>query len=180
MPEIDWYYAKGQEQFGPIGSPELKTMADDGRLTPDDLVWREGLSQWTPSSRVRGLFSETSGSSPDVNAGQRARSIGAVDAPPMAGSNDGGNRRRAAPAAPVLYLFQGTLWVCCSATVVVAGISFLLALGKAKGALEQGGAAAVFLAISAASYVIARSGEKLTDLALSYLSARTDRPNQES
>jgi hypothetical protein len=177
MPEIDWYYAKGQEQFGPIGSPELKAMAEDGRLTPDDLVWREGLSQWTPSSRVRGLFSEASGSSPDVNAGQRARSIGAVDAPPMAGSDYGGNPRRAVPAAPLLYLLQGTLWVCCSATVIVAGIRFLLALGRAVGSLEQGGAAAVFLAFSAASYVIARSGEKLTDLALSYLSARAGRTN---
>jgi hypothetical protein len=178
MPEIDWYYAKGQEQFGPVGTSELKAMAEAGRLTPDDLVWREGLSQWTPSSRVRGLHSGQTGSSPDISAGQRARSLGAVDAPPMAGTDFGGGARREVRAAPFFYLLQGALWLCCAATVVVAGISFLLALSRAEGGQEQAGAAAVFVAFTAAAYVIARSAEKLTDLAISFLTARADRPSQ--
>jgi hypothetical protein len=178
MPEIDWYYAKGQEQFGPVGTSELKAMAEDGRLTPEDLVWREGLSQWTPSSRVRGLFTGKTGSSPDISPGQRARSIGAVDAPPMAGTDFSQGADREVRAAPFLYVLQGALWVCCAATVVVAGVGFLLALGRAEDGQEQAKAAIVFVAFTVAAYVIARSAEKLTDLAISFLAARADRPSQ--
>lgn len=56
MSPIEWYYAKGDQQQGPVSSGELKQLAVSGQLVPDDLVWREGMSEWVAASNVRGLF----------------------------------------------------------------------------------------------------------------------------
>ncbi|GEM_PF-1024591 len=53
-----WYYAKGEQKIGPITAGELKRLAENAELLPDDLVWREGLRDWMPAKRVRGLFPE--------------------------------------------------------------------------------------------------------------------------
>lgn len=58
MAAIDWYYARDNKQMGPVSSAELKNLADAGQLQPDDLVWREGLTEWAPARSVRGLFEE--------------------------------------------------------------------------------------------------------------------------
>jgi uncharacterized protein (TIGR00266 family) len=52
----EWYYAKNNQQNGPISTTALQAMASDGRLLPTDLVWKEGLADWTPASRVENLF----------------------------------------------------------------------------------------------------------------------------
>ncbi|MCS7306111.1 MAG: DUF4339 domain-containing protein [Thermoguttaceae bacterium] len=51
-----WYYAQENKQFGPVSAAELKALADGGKLQPDDLVWREGMADWVPARRVKGLF----------------------------------------------------------------------------------------------------------------------------
>jgi hypothetical protein len=56
MTAIQWYYARGQQQCGPVSSSELKRLADQGELAPDALVWREGIKEWIPARSVRGLF----------------------------------------------------------------------------------------------------------------------------
>jgi hypothetical protein len=56
MTAIEWYYARGNKQHGPVNSAELKRLATAGELVPDDLVWREGLTEWAPARSVRGLF----------------------------------------------------------------------------------------------------------------------------
>ena len=56
MTAIQWYYARGQQQCGPVSSSELKRLADQGELAPDALVWREGMKEWIPARSVRGLF----------------------------------------------------------------------------------------------------------------------------
>src|SRR4051812_49000835 len=60
MPEVQWYYARKDEQFGPVSAGELKQLADAGRLSPDDLLWREGMDAWTTAINLRGLFSPES------------------------------------------------------------------------------------------------------------------------
>ncbi|HQZ68013.1 MAG TPA: DUF4339 domain-containing protein [Planctomycetaceae bacterium] len=52
----NWYYAKSGEKHGPISSSELKQLASDGRLSTDDLVWREDMKDWKKASSVTGLF----------------------------------------------------------------------------------------------------------------------------
>lgn len=56
MAEILWYYAHDQQQMGPVSSAELKRLAAAGQLAVDDLVWREGMDEWAPAGRVKGLF----------------------------------------------------------------------------------------------------------------------------
>ena len=35
----DWYYTQNDERRGPVSFSRLKTMAADGWLGPDELVW---------------------------------------------------------------------------------------------------------------------------------------------
>jgi hypothetical protein len=52
----EWYYASGDEKIGPLTREELQEHADSGRLTREDLVWRDGLEEWKPASSLKGLF----------------------------------------------------------------------------------------------------------------------------
>ncbi len=51
-----WHYSDGGQRHGPVTAAELKAMADSGRLTPDSLVWKDGMSEWKPAKNVKGLF----------------------------------------------------------------------------------------------------------------------------
>jgi len=56
MPSGEWYYARGNQQHGPVSATELKALAESGALSPDDLVWRAGMSDWVAARRIKGLF----------------------------------------------------------------------------------------------------------------------------
>ena len=56
MSPVEWYYARENNQMGPVSSVELKRLADVGELLPEDLVWREGMTEWSVARNVRGLF----------------------------------------------------------------------------------------------------------------------------
>lgn len=58
MAEIFWYYAKNEQQYGPISSGELKQLAASLSLAREDLVWREGMENWAPAGKVKGLFAD--------------------------------------------------------------------------------------------------------------------------
>lgn len=59
-----WHYAKDDQRLGPVSGSELRAMAADGRLASDDLVWRGGMSTWTPAGRINGLFPSTAAPPP--------------------------------------------------------------------------------------------------------------------
>src|SRR5262249_7238257 len=52
----EWYYAKGNVQHGPVSVTEIKRMAAGGELAPSDLVWNEGLTDWTAAGSSKELF----------------------------------------------------------------------------------------------------------------------------
>ncbi|NLX94940.1 MAG: DUF4339 domain-containing protein [Rhodopirellula sp.] len=56
MNPIEWFYAKDNKRLGPVSPAELKQLVVRGELTGGDLVWRQGMSDWTPARRVKGLF----------------------------------------------------------------------------------------------------------------------------
>ena len=56
MAQQDWFYEASGQRKGPISALELRQMAVAGGITPATLVWREGLSQWSPAKAIRGLF----------------------------------------------------------------------------------------------------------------------------
>ena len=55
----EWYYTKNGQQVGPVSMEEIKTRAESGELTPDDQVWKEGMGDWKPAGKVKGLFPAT-------------------------------------------------------------------------------------------------------------------------
>lgn len=47
LPTDAWYYAVGSERRGPVSASALR-----GGITSDTLVWRRGMTEWTPASAV--------------------------------------------------------------------------------------------------------------------------------
>ena len=50
-----WYYALNGEQKGPISTEELMALVANGQLTPNDLIWRKGFTEWVRVAKVREL-----------------------------------------------------------------------------------------------------------------------------
>jgi hypothetical protein len=48
-----WWYANGRSQKGPVDDETMRSLIVDGLVTPDSLVWSEGLDSWRPCSRTR-------------------------------------------------------------------------------------------------------------------------------
>jgi uncharacterized protein DUF4339 len=55
MPD-NWFYFKSGVQHGPVTPDGMKQLASQGALTPADLVWTDGMSDWATASQVPGLF----------------------------------------------------------------------------------------------------------------------------
>lgn len=51
---MNWYYAVGQQQQGPVTEEQLQALAKDGVVTGDTMVWREGMADWQPYRAVNG------------------------------------------------------------------------------------------------------------------------------
>jgi hypothetical protein len=51
-----WYYHDGDKQCGPVTWPELRRMASEGELSPEDRVWGEGLPGWQAAKLIPKLF----------------------------------------------------------------------------------------------------------------------------
>lgn len=56
MPDPVWYLFHDGAQQGPMPLEELRGLADQGRLKPDSLVTRVGMTDWVPARSVPELF----------------------------------------------------------------------------------------------------------------------------
>jgi len=56
MSEAIWYFADGDEERGPVTEAQIRALVGTGNLKRDDLVWKEGMEDWTPAEEVPGLF----------------------------------------------------------------------------------------------------------------------------
>ena len=52
QPEIKLFIAIGGQQYGPYNIDMCKQMVQSGRLTPQSMVWMEGMPAWAPASQV--------------------------------------------------------------------------------------------------------------------------------
>jgi hypothetical protein len=52
----EWHYTRDGQQLGPVSAAQIKQLAASGQLRPDDLVWKEGMADWSPAARIKGLF----------------------------------------------------------------------------------------------------------------------------
>ena len=65
-----WYYAKGNQQHGPVGVEEVRRLLASGELAPTDLVWAGGMPEWTEAQQVEGLMPAVAPSPPPLGAGR--------------------------------------------------------------------------------------------------------------
>ncbi|MEW6303188.1 MAG: GYF domain-containing protein [Verrucomicrobiota bacterium] len=50
---MNWYYAEGTQQTGPITEADLDALFASGRINAATLVWREGMANWQPYGQVK-------------------------------------------------------------------------------------------------------------------------------
>lgn len=48
----DWFYAKNDQQEGPLPAQEIRDLLEQGTLSPDTLVWTNNMPDWLPASTV--------------------------------------------------------------------------------------------------------------------------------
>ena len=60
----EWFYLVDEKKRGPVGSADLKRLADSGVLKPADLIWKEGLAAWVAASSIKGLFPQAASPPP--------------------------------------------------------------------------------------------------------------------
>ncbi|MDD4871567.1 MAG: DUF975 family protein [Kiritimatiellae bacterium] len=137
---MQWYYADQGKSVGPVSEVEFQNLVSSGKITPQTLVWHEGMPEWVKHETINQ-------SSPVVTA-----QISGTPETPAGGQGTTHNRDLMAQARTALQgnwgLAVGTCFVmgCVSfvaAIIPVAGniISFLI-----SGALALG-MAIFFLAI---------------------------------
>jgi hypothetical protein len=164
MAEVQWYYARSDQQFGPVSASELKQLADAGQLAPNDLLWREGMDAWTTAINLRGLFTEEAGTT--KSAAPSAIATTAVVVQTVAPRPHAGAAVSRTALGSVLRSTQTILWTICVLVVLAGVILFTRAFLNAKDAHEEAAAGAVFSTFFIAAYVLARAGEKLSRLLL--------------
>ncbi|QKV18591.1 DUF805 domain-containing protein [Oricola thermophila] len=50
MDDKIWFWARDNEQNGPVDIAEIDTLISARKIGPDTLVWREGMSDWQPAA----------------------------------------------------------------------------------------------------------------------------------
>jgi len=43
---MEWFYAEGDRQCGPVSDEQLVDLARSGKVLPNSLVWRQGMAHW--------------------------------------------------------------------------------------------------------------------------------------
>lgn len=59
-----WYYTRQGQRFGPLSCEQMRQMMASGQLQQADLVWTEGMSEWTPAGRVGQLSAPATATAP--------------------------------------------------------------------------------------------------------------------
>ena len=58
MPHRQWYYQQNEQRVGPIPKDQFAELFRTGQLPPETMVWAEGLKDWAPAFKVKGLLPE--------------------------------------------------------------------------------------------------------------------------
>jgi uncharacterized protein DUF4339 len=67
---MSWYYADAGQQAGPVDDAQFDALVRSGKITPDTLVWCQGMAEWKPLRTVRPASAASAASAPPtVTAG---------------------------------------------------------------------------------------------------------------
>lgn len=58
-----WFYGENGQQIGPLDDAQLNAAISEGRILPETLLWREGMTNWQPLHQLRangGLYAYAS------------------------------------------------------------------------------------------------------------------------
>ncbi len=156
---MQWYYSKSGAQLGPIGQDELIAKIASGEIQQSDMVWREGMSDWMPVSKVAEL-AQAAGqlrtTQPSVPVGGDVMNSPYVS--PTAGSTV-----PSAYGGPVIpnYLWQSIVVAifCCPpfgipAIVYAAKVDGLVARGDIQGAMAASASAKNWCGIAVGSWIV--------------------------
>ncbi|MFT4177685.1 MAG: DUF4190 domain-containing protein [Luteolibacter sp.] len=47
-----WFYAENGTQAGPVDDGQFRELITQGRISPETLVWRDGMPTWLPLNQV--------------------------------------------------------------------------------------------------------------------------------
>jgi hypothetical protein len=64
----EWFYTDQGQRRGPVTWQQLQQLATGGQLKPNDLVWKNGMPQWSPASSQAGLFGAPTAPAPAAAA----------------------------------------------------------------------------------------------------------------
>lgn len=117
-----WFVASGGKQQGPYSEAQFRDLIAQGTVTPDTLVWSEGMSGWQKAGDIPGLLS--SGSRPPPFPGSAA--------PQTDGSLAGGGPLSATFGVWALFgrsllLFIGNLFVIPAPWLVTGFYRWMIA-----------------------------------------------------
>jgi hypothetical protein len=56
-----WFFARDNQQHGPIATADLRQMIRSGQVRPDDLVWSDGMENWQAARDVAELSVDAAG-----------------------------------------------------------------------------------------------------------------------
>lgn len=54
--EADWYFRKGEKEYGPFSASALKKLVEEGRLTRECKLRRGEQGDWVPATKAKNLF----------------------------------------------------------------------------------------------------------------------------
>ena len=49
---MQWYYALGEQRVGPVSQAEFDRLVQAGTITPQTLVWQQGMTEWKTRAEV--------------------------------------------------------------------------------------------------------------------------------
>lgn len=104
---MNWYYAAGGQQQGPVDDAQLDALIQSGTVTQDTLIWREGMTNWQPLRQAR-----------PAAGGSSAPTAPPMAAPPIAGGAASSGEVVCAECGKMFTrdnaIQYGTAWVCAT------------------------------------------------------------------
>lgn len=83
---MQWYYAEDGDRKGPVPEEEFQRLVQQGVVTPQTLVWREGMDNWAPYNAGARSPAASSTSADDVTCAGCRASFSRSEVIPLAGS----------------------------------------------------------------------------------------------